>query len=143
MFYSLRIGLLALASITLSGCNPYNLKSVTSNTLILGIPVPDTVLVLDETYLEGENGEDYTLPKGIYKPAPIQRGDWLQYEAPKKIRVGFMLLSGSTECHGGIMVKQESPYKEFKMYATNCQNEPIFSENLQERPKYRIVKFKE
>jgi len=136
----LRLGISLLAITAMSGCNIHNLKSVNYNTLILGIPVPETVMVLDETYLEGKDGEDYTLPKGIYKPVRIQRGDWLQYEAPQKIRVGFMLFSGSTECYGGIMVKQGSPYQDFKMYAVNCQNEPIFTESLDARPKFRIVK---
>lgn len=138
--FFLRIGLAALAITTIAGCNPHNLKSVNYNTLILGIPVPDTVLVLDETYFEGKDGEDYTLPKGLYQPVRIQRGDWLQYEAPQKIRVGFMIFSGSTECYGGIMVKQNSPYQDYKMYAVNCQNEPVFTGDLESRPKFRIVK---
>lgn len=128
------LSLVVLLCLALTGCLSF-LGPLNQDDKILGYPVIETILILEENY-----SDDSTfIPAGIYLPdSKFSRGV-ANYVGNKPLSVKLMGFI-NRECRGGISTDFDAPFNKYRVFLYDCGGETVITHNLSKSLRFKIVK---
>ncbi len=124
---------LLLSLTLLAGCLSF-LGPINKDHKILGQPLIDTVLIVEEDYSD----ESTFVPAGVYLPDSAFSRGVANYLGSKPISVKLMGLM-SRQCMGGVSADFDAPLKEYKLFLYYCGGEQVITYSIPKKLKFRIV----
>lgn len=125
---------LVAALCLLSGCLSF-LGPVNKDHKILGYPVAETLLIVDEEFVDGPT----VVPAGVYRPDSVFSRGVANYVGSKPLSVRFVGVM-NRKCLGGVSAEFESPFTQYKLFLYNCGGESVVTYPIPKTLKFRIVR---
>mgnify|MGYP001009862491 CR=1 FL=1 len=122
------------ALFSLSGCLSF-LGPITKEHKILGYPLSETVLIIDEEFVDGST----RVPAGTYRPDSIFSRGVANYVGSEPLSIQLLGLM-NRKCFGGVAADFDAPFTNYKLFLYDCGGERIITYSIPKKLKFRIVR---
>ena len=120
--------------VSLSGCLSF-LGPISNDHKILGHPLADTLLVVEENFVDGST----IVPAGIYRPDSVFSRGVANYVGSQPLSVKLMGFI-ERKCFGGVSTEFEAPMSKYKLFLYDCGGEKVITYAIPKTLKFRIVR---